>query len=141
MKLTLSESAKKLEKKIARMLQSGLRTAMRDTMFRVGLEAVNIAQAKSPIKKGDLRGSITSNPKSDSVTFGSNKVYAKMHDVGAFIRPYTHNNLFGKRIQAKMKGRFQKKYKQGYLTPAFNTMKNGRALEILSEEIRSQFKK
>ena len=107
---------------------------------------------------GTLRRSITMSPMNISqitnrVEVGSNLVYARIADQGGWIKAHTIIpkrgkflvfTINGKRIFTKKVNkprRYQMAYKntqggRGYLTPAFKTIVDGRAMQIMRQEVK-----
>lgn len=135
--------AKKIEKKLA-LIASAPKKASKLAMVRIGLEAVNIATPLSPVLSGNLKRSLVSQPKTYSVRFGSNLVYARIQDLGGTIVPKRKKMLAW---QKNGKWHFAKKVKipkykgRGYLTPAFLKMKRGEAKKIYRQEMQIFLKK
>lgn len=107
---------------------------------RCGDELRNQAANAAPYKSGNLKRSITiSEASATHVVVGTNLAYARIHDLGGDIEPKN-----GKYLKFKINGHWVSvkhvrinPYKgKGYLTPAFDNMVNGKAAEILTQEIQ-----
>lgn len=129
---------------------SKIKGAVATGLLRIGFDARSKAISLAPYKTGHLRRSLNQSFRSgdDFVVFGSNLEYARIHDQGGdipaqTIRPKRAKALrffiggkavFAKR--AKIPARRVRPYKgRGYLTPAFEEMKKGKAVKIMNEEL------
>jgi hypothetical protein len=143
--------AKKLEDTLTRFPQK-VEGAISAALFSIGNELAQDAGDMAPFLSGNLRRSITVLPQSipqDHISVGTNLEYARIHDQGGTIkaRTITPRNPSGfLRFQIGGKWVFTKKVRQpartvqpwkgkGYLTPAFESQVNGRALATFLKEI------
>lgn len=140
---------KAVEKIKEKLSVKQFRNVIELSLFRIGQEMASEAKRLSPIKTGTLRRSIDIDLQKDSVRVGTDTVYARILDQGGTIKAHTiypktakalrfygeSGLVFAKRVN--MPARTVKPYKgRGYLTPAFNTQKGGRALQILAQEFK-----
>lgn len=122
-------------------------------LVNIGEEMANEARDNAPYKTGSLRRSIISKPTKTKVEVGTDLEYARIHDLGGTISAHTITPRNAKALRFMIGGkeifvksvnkpaRIVKPYKgKGYLTPAFNRMKNGRAIDILSKEVNFYLK-
>lgn len=132
--------------KALKLLSNGrqlLNKATDISLTRIGTELQHESVNLAPYKMGHLRRSITMKQESKSVKVGSDLVYARIQDQGGTIKARN-----GKYLCFKVKGRFVRvrqvtipKYKgRGYLTPAYERQKRGRAKKIFIQEIDKIFK-
>ena len=81
----------------------------------------------APYDTGNLRRSLNWKANSREARIGSNLVYARIHDLGGQAGR-------GRKVRIpKYKGR-------GYLTPAFEIMKNGEAIKIVEKNLKKALK-
>lgn len=111
---------------------------------RCGDQLRNDAAQNAPYLTGNLRRSITMEMVNDKkVIVGSNLAYARIHDEGGVITPKK-----GKFLRFQVGGQWVSvrkvtipKYRgQGYLTPAFEKLAGGDAVDIFTEEIMRAIK-
>lgn len=86
--ITIKSNLKDFDRILKKYPQE-IRSAQSIALSRMGQEMRSTAMSLSPIKTGDLRGSILMSPivPKNTVTVGTNKVYARIHDFGGTIRP------------------------------------------------------
>ena len=124
----LSREAIQIIKKAPEGIEKGMKAGLFTAGQKVRTEGIQMA----PVLSGNLRRSITTNPRSvagikDQIEIGTNLIYARIHDQGGVIVPKK-----AKWLTFKYKGRWIRtkkvtipKYKgRGYLTPAFNNIVN-----------------
>lgn len=116
---------KKLERLLSnapKKLSSNVELGFTDIALRMHGDAISWA----PFKSGNLRRSLTWKADAKEARVGSNVEYARIHDLGGMAGR-------GRKVRIpKYKGR-------GYLTPAYNKMKNGEALSIMEKHLRKVF--
>jgi len=165
--MKLKKEMKKFPEKISRGIKIGL--------FSAGQEMRNRAITLAPFKSGDLRRSIGTDPATYSqienqIKIGSNKVYARIQDLGGIIRgnPFLKIPLNAEGKSGTIDGFFirskkgnplfvRKTGKHGikplfvlvktvrikgkpYLSRAFKVMQRGRLSQIMTKELENQFK-
>lgn len=86
---------------------------------RIGFEVERGAKIDAPYKTGNLRRSIRSEQSKTDVTTGTNLVYAAIHEFGG-------NTGRGHRVRIQARP---------YLTPQLKIQQEGRAIDILTDEI------
>jgi hypothetical protein len=86
--IKIETNLKDLER-VLKKYPKAIEGAVSIALKRMGQEARNIAMDNAPLKSGDLRRSILMSPQMPKtrVTVGSNKVYARIQDLGGVIRP------------------------------------------------------
>ena len=124
----LSSEAIKFLKDAPKGIEKGIRAGLFTAGQKVRTDGIRMA----PVLSGNLRRSITTNPRSvagikDHIDIGTNLIYARIHDLGGVIKPKRKNYLVfkinGKWVRTK-KVTIPKYKGRGYLTPAFNGVIN-----------------
>jgi len=124
----LSREAIQIIKKAPEGIEKGMKAGLFTAGQKVRTEGIQMA----PVLSGNLRRSITTNPRSvagikDHIDIGTNLIYARIHDLGGVIKPKRKNYLVfkinGKWVRTK-KVTIPKYKGRGYLTPAFNGVIN-----------------
>jgi HK97 gp10 family phage protein len=111
---------KQLQQLLAKLDRSKMQSAVDIALKRIGMAMEKSAHDKAPYKTGHLRGSIVSEQTKTSVTTGTNVVYAAIHEFGG---------MAGRGRKVKIPAR-------PYLRPGLEEQKGGKALQIITEEIK-----
>ena len=122
-----------INKALAKKLEDTLNNAPQKLEWTLAVAFTDIALkmhgdagTNAPYKTGDLRRSLNWKADAMEARVGSNLEYARIHDLGGMAGR-------NRRVRIpKYKGR-------GYLTPAFNVMKNGEAIKIIENHLKKVF--
>lgn len=133
-----SQKAIQLLKNSQRILDQAINKALN----KLGSQIQSKARELAPVKRGQLRRSITKRMGNRYVVIGTDLKYARIHEFGGIITPKAKKTLAfkvnGKWVFAK-KVKIPKYKGRGYFTPAFQKAKKD-AKRIFKKEIQINLK-